>query len=96
MIPKKIKVENNLFLIIDWDNDVQSKIKLSNLRINCPCAICNAEKDERSSSYIPIFSDEQLKINDIKIIGSYALGITWKDGHNTGIYEFEHLRSLSK
>ena len=29
-------------------------------------------------------------------IGRYALKFDWSDGHNTGIYTFEHLRGLCR
>jgi ATP-binding protein involved in chromosome partitioning len=29
-------------------------------------------------------------------IGNYAIGIDWNDGHNSGIYSFEHLRFLGE
>ena len=28
----------------------------------------------------------------IEEVGTYAVRINWNDGHNTGIYSFEHLR----
>jgi ATP-binding protein involved in chromosome partitioning len=30
----------------------------------------------------------------ISSIGNYAIGIDWSDGHNSGIYSLDHLRSL--
>ncbi len=93
--PVKIQIKEEKFLEITWNDDEISKIKLSNLRNNCPCAFCKVEREERSSSYIPLYSDEQLKIADMKIAGYYALSVAWKDGHNTGIYEFNQLRNLS-
>jgi DUF971 family protein len=66
------------------------------LRRNCPCAVCQAEKDEQSSTYIPIFTLDQLTVTNMNLVGHYALAIAWKDGHNTGIYEFKQLRNLSE
>ena len=94
MRPVKIKVREKEFLDIKWDNGVLKSIKLSNLRHNCPCAICNAEKDEWGSKYIPIYTKEQLTITKISMVGTYAISIEWKDGHNTGLYDFEYLQSL--
>ena len=34
------------------------------------------------------------KIKNIELVGSYAVQITWKDGHNTGIYSWEYLKKL--
>jgi len=35
-----------------------------------------------------------LKMVDVESIGSYAVRITWSDGHNTGIYPFDHFRRI--
>jgi DUF971 family protein len=37
---------------------------------------------------------EQLSIQDISIVGRYALNFRWSDGHETGIYSFRYLREL--
>ncbi len=94
MSPTKIKVREKEFLDVTWSNGEKSSIKLSNLRKGCPCAICHAEKDEWSSTYIPLYTKEQLTITKISIVGTYAVGINWEDGHNTGIYDFEYLNNL--
>jgi len=31
-----------------------------------------------------------------ELVGQYALRITWADGHDTGIYDYELLRSLGE
>ena len=36
------------------------------------------------------------KIKDIQTVGGYAVQITWKDGHNTGIYTWENLKQLAE
>ena len=94
MSPTKIQIQNN-YLFINWDDEEISKIKLTNLRKNCPCALCISEKEKQGSKYIPLYSGNELKIVEVKIVGHYAVGIIWKDGHNTGIYEFGQLKSLS-
>ena len=33
---------------------------------------------------------------DAKLVGNYAIQFTWSDGHNTGIFDFRFLRSLSE
>lgn len=95
MSPKKISINKQDCLVVQWDDGTDSIIKLSNLRQNCPCATCKVEKEKQSNSYLPIFTKEQLKITNISIVGNYALGIEWKDGHSTGIYEYQYLKSLS-
>jgi DUF971 family protein len=36
----------------------------------------------------------RLKMLRVEPVGAYAIRIDWSDGHNTGIYTFDHLRSL--
>ncbi len=95
MFPSEIKVFEKIYLLIAWNNGTDSKIKLANLRMNCPCAVCTTERESQSSRYIPIYSETQLKVRNIELVGNYALGITWADEHNTGIYDFNYLKKLS-
>lgn len=39
-------------------------------------------------------SEEETNLEKIWLIGNYALGLKWQDGHDSGIYTFEYLRSL--
>jgi DUF971 family protein len=37
---------------------------------------------------------EDVKPVRIDPVGRYAIHIAWSDGHTSGIYSFEHLRSI--
>ena len=95
MQPNKISIKEKQFLNIVWDNGSFSEIKLSKLRKECPCATCISEKEKNGSKYIPLFSNNEIEVEKIEMVGHYAVGIKWKDGHNTGIYEFNHLLKLA-
>jgi DUF971 family protein len=95
MVPAQIKVKQNNYLYIKWDDSSTTEVKIANLRRNCPCAICSADREQQGEKYIPIYTDAQLKIENIKMIGSYAIGVIWSDEHNTGIYDYNYLRKLS-
>lgn len=95
MNPVKLSVTDKKFLDVKWDDDTEDRIKLANLRMKCPCAACSAERETQGKSYIPIYSDEQLTIREIKIVGNYAVAIIWKDGHDTGNYEYNYLKKIS-
>ncbi len=95
MVPVQIKITEKKNLSIKWDDGSESLIEIKKLRKFCPCATCVSEREEHGKFYIPIVSDDQIKIKSIEQVGSYAIGITWKDGHNTGIYEYGFLRKLS-
>jgi len=34
------------------------------------------------------------ELGSLEPIGNYAIQITWRDGHHTGIYTWEHLHLL--
>lgn len=95
MTPVQIKIKEKK-LIVKWNDDSESAIKLANLRRNCPCALCASQREEEGSKYIPIYFDEQLAVSNIQVVGNYALGISWKDGHNTGIYTFDQLKNIAQ
>lgn len=95
MRPVKIKVKNPERLHIDWDNGRQSDIDLPKLRDACPCATCR-EEEESGAIVVRPRAENKYLIAGIKMIGSYAVGITWKDGHNTGIYDFHYLLDLEE
>ncbi len=87
---------NDKYLEILWSDGSIGKIRKADLRNNCPCAECVADKEKHGFKYIPIFSDEQLTISDIQTVGSYAILIIWKDGHSNGIYDFNYLKRIIK
>lgn len=63
------------------------------LRGYCPCARCQGHSGSEPE-WQPIERRRQIEVVDIEQVGSYALSITWGDGHDTGIYSFEKLREM--
>ena len=100
--PLHIAVSKSKGVAIDWADGHRSEYVNAYLRDACPCASCTgAHGDEpRKSSYaqapagpFQMFTPK-LRMNSIEEVGSYALRIRWSDGHNTGIYSFDHLRAI--
>jgi DUF971 family protein len=67
-------------------------LQLANLRKSCPCASCMAERLNRPVTYIPLLASPQLTIKDIKQVGTYAIQLSWQDGHDSGIYTYDKLK----
>jgi DUF971 family protein len=95
MQPVKIKLLDNSFLLIKWDDNSESKIGLQKMRKLCPCASCFTNRENQSKSYIPLLLTNQFAVAGMEVIGSYAIQISWKDGHDTGIYEYRLLKNLA-
>lgn len=99
MKPKKIKIEDKNKLLLTWDDQKTSIISLKYLRDQCPCAGCKGETILFKTFRPPkptILSPEMYKIKNIEIVGDYAIQISWKDGHNTGIYSWDYLKTLEE
>lgn len=92
MQPVKINIKDKRYLHIEWDNGSESMLLLANLRKSCPCASCIADRANRGDTYIPLMSSVQLTVKGIEQVGSYAIRITWQDGHDTGIYTYDKLK----
>ena len=87
----------NDLMLFKWEDGFESYINLKILREKCPCANCEGEKDVFGNIYKgdnkPL-NENSFLLNGIQPVGYYALRPYWKDGHHSGIYSFELLRSL--
>jgi DUF971 family protein len=100
--PEHIAISKSKGIKIDWRDTHRSEYSLAYLRDECPCASCTGahgtapQKSDYSAeekSPFPMFKPT-LKMLHVEQVGSYAIRIDWSDGHNTGIYSFDHLRSI--
>lgn len=97
MKPVQIKVEDKNNLFIKWDDDSVTLLSLKYLRDQCPCASCKGETILLRTYRPPkpaVLSPEMYKIKNIKVVGGYAIQISWKDGHDTGIYSWDYIKQL--
>jgi DUF971 family protein len=94
MRPTTIKKISKTELKITWDNGHESTYTLQHLRDICPCASCAGET-VILHEYKPQAPDRstpgRYELAGIQQVGSYAIQLQWGDGHNTGIYSWEHL-----
>lgn len=94
MTPVKIRIAEDHRLVIEWDDGRVCHHRMAVLRRNCPCAQCATERRDRGDSYIPLYTKDALTLKNVTPMGRYALQLAWKDGHDTGIYRYEHLLDL--
>ena len=96
MIATRIALASPGQLSIDWDDGHKSTISLKTLRDNCPCASCKGET-VLLRTYTPAPTPElpgKYALKSAEQVGYYALQLQWGDGHATGIYTWQLLRSL--
>ena len=76
-------------LTMTWADGHKCSYKHEILRGYCPCAGCQGH-----GGGIRYIEGGNLEIREIQQVGNYALGLTWGDGHASGIYSFRFLRTL--
>src|ERR1700729_1180714 len=83
-------------LAIVWNDGVATFLPLEFLRRACPCAACGGEPDVLGRVIRPdvTHTAASFRLKSWQIIGSYALQLTWEDGHSTGLYSFDYLKRL--
>lgn len=84
---------------IKWDDGSETFLDLQALRRACPCASCAGEKDIMGNLYkgpdTPL-KPESFILARYGIVGGYGFQPVWGDGHNTGIFAFDHLKRLAE
>lgn len=97
----KIHVSSGAGVDITWADGHASHYDFAYLRDECPCATCNEERDKKSAlqsgvgggfAPLPMFKPKGARA--ATAVGSYAIQITFSDGHATGIFSYDHLRTI--
>jgi DUF971 family protein len=78
-------------LVIRFEDGISQSLCCKILRGFCPCARCQGHGGG-PPRFVAATSAASVDIIDVYPIGNYALGIQWRDGHDTGIYSFDVIR----
>jgi DUF971 family protein len=94
-IPRSLKGDQTA-LAIEWSDGRADRIAWRTLRDRCPCATCRVKRAEPPSAFTILKPEETvpLRATGMSPIGNYAYQIDFSDGHKTGIYSLELLRTL--
>jgi DUF971 family protein len=86
-----VTVDRDSHVEVTFADGAVCRFDLVDLRLACPCATCRDRRDRDEAAWRPSPSTP-LTVADAQFVGAWGLGITWSDGHSTGIYPFESLR----
>ena len=99
--PEHIAISKTNGIKIDWKDGHHSEYGLTYLRDKCPCAACTGAhgtppREPESAKPANPFQmyTPKLKMLGVEPVGNYAIRINWSDGHNSGIYSYEHFRQI--
>jgi|TARA_B110000263_G_C15272402_1_gene494167 DUF971 family protein len=90
-----IKKEDGLH--VDWNDQSASFYSCELLRKMSPSADSKATREDLQQNplaILPSTSRGPITIEDAQLVGNYAIRFTFSDGHSTGIYTWDYLRSL--
>lgn len=106
-VPVEIKRNQDSSVAITWDDGALSLLPWEKLRRLCPCAECREKRGDTShsaplspkkSNPLKVISadlKEETTLEALWPIGSYAVGMRWADGHQTGIYTYQYLNEIA-
>jgi DUF971 family protein len=100
----KIHVSSGAGVDVTWADGHASHYEFAYLREECPCATCNDAREKKaslgeaasaflSSPALPMFKPKP-RAQAATQVGSYAIQISFTDGHSTGIYSYDLLRNI--
>lgn len=96
--PVSVEIDNkNQQLEIEWADGHRSTFPLFGLRKNCPCVNCRGSHSEMGKYEMQLFfvdPPQRFEILKAEAVGNHALKIHWSDGHNSGMYRWDLLRSI--
>ena len=83
-----VELDRETELRITYGDGVTATFPLLSLRRSCPCAGCRGRRQQS----LEVYAGETIAANDAELHGNWGITIRWSDGHDTGIYAWEHLR----
>ena len=95
--PTGVKADKtNRTIQISWTDGHTSHLPFDGIRAVCPCVMCKGGHANMGKPANPCTvkhaQETNLQLLGVQALGSYALQISWSDGHDVGIFTWEFLR----
>jgi ATP-binding protein involved in chromosome partitioning len=91
--PNSWRLTDGCALEVVWEDGARSSYEPYALRLKCPCAYCVDERTGKKvldDARVPL----DVKIVELRPVGLYGFSPRFSDGHDTGIFTFQKLRSM--
>lgn len=91
--PDKIDVERERGLTIVFGDGHECFFGNEELRSGCPCATCRDHRTGGQPAWPRPGDPAEITILNAELVGGWGISFAWSDGHGTGIFPFESLRT---
>ena len=103
--PAKVRVmqSEGTGVSIDWKDGHRSSWNFAWLRLACPCATCNEEREKSGrkpgepkpkAGGLLVLYEAPPRPLEVTPVGKYAIKFKWNDSHESGIYSWDYLRRM--
>ncbi len=93
--PVNIKLKRAVGVLeVRWDDGPPGRCAARTLRCECRCAACVDEHTGVRTLDTKTINND-ITIQDMQLVGNYAVRFDFSDGHDTGIYSWDLLHRLS-
>ncbi|TWT42455.1 DUF971 domain-containing protein [Botrimarina hoheduenensis] len=100
-VPVELSRPDEARVRIVWSDGEQRVYRAAELREACPCATCREKRSAPPppANQLTVLSAAEarpLSVAGMSPVGAYAYRIDFSDGHNTGLFNFNLLKSLGE
>ncbi len=99
--PTELKRLDEGRIRIEWSDGQSQEFRARTLRDACPCATCREQKSAPPApptqlTVLSAAEAQPLTIRGMRPVGAYAYNIAFSDGHDSGLFTFDRLRTLGE
>jgi DUF971 family protein len=91
--PTRVDIEPGAAVVVSWGDGHVSRYEIVALRRACPCAQCSELRHQGVAVWPRTGAPEALKAEKAELVGAWGISLFWNDGHETGVYAWDRLRS---
>jgi len=98
--PAKLDLKKDKGLTVQWSDGTTSYYSIAYLRRMSPSADMRQLRDEMKKNPLTVLPSTPraapgpLVAADAELVGNYAIKIAFSDGHATGLFSWDYLRSI--
>ena len=91
--PSDIDIDRTRSMTVTFADGTVAVFPVDALRAACPCAACRGWRERGEPAWPRPGGASTIEIRDAELTGAWGISVQWSDGHDTGIFAWERLRT---